>query len=108
MENEESVIYLAVLEGDDLVALGFTQLYPLFASVSMHKLWILYDLYVVPEARRQGVAKALLDRARQLARDTGAGEIMLQTARDNHAAQALYESVGFERDETFYTYYLQT
>ena len=28
----------------------------------------------------------------------------LTTAKNNHAAQALYESLGWVRDEVFYTY----
>ncbi len=107
LENEESIIYLAVAEeGDGLAGLGFTQLYPSFSSISLKRLWILYDLFVATRSRRQGVAKALMERARQLARATGAGEIMLDTAKDNTPAQALYEALGYERDEEFYTYYL--
>src|SRR5262249_53998341 len=48
----ESVI-LAVVGGGR--ALGFTQLYPSFSSVSMKPIWILNDLYVAEDARRRGV-----------------------------------------------------
>ncbi len=107
MENNESVIYLAVTEEDKrLVPLGFTQLYPSFASVSMKKVWILYDLFVVTEVRRQGVGTALIEKAWQLAEETEATGLILETAIDNEPAQAFYEAVGFEREEEFYTYYL--
>ena len=52
--NEESVIFLAI-QGEH--ALGFLQLYPLFASVALQSLWLLNDLFVHPSARKQGWAK---------------------------------------------------
>lgn len=107
LENEESLIYVAVREAaGGLVGLGFTQLYPLFSSLSLKRIWVLYDLFVAPHARRQGVGEALLVRAKVLAEETAAAEIVLDTAVDNYAAQALYKKVGYKREEAFYTYYL--
>lgn len=103
LRNLESVIFLA-LERDQ--ALGFTQLYPSFSSVSLEPVWIVYDLYVVPQARRQGVGRALMERARTFARESGAKALLLETAVDNLAAQALYESLGYVRDTGFYHYEL--
>jgi ribosomal protein S18 acetylase RimI-like enzyme len=93
-------------DAEALARLGFTQLYPLFSSLSLKRTWVLYDLFVAPEARRQGVAEALLERAKKLGQESGAAEISLDTAIDNLSAQALYEKFGFVRDEEFYTYYL--
>ena len=73
--------------------------------MSTKRLWILADLYVHPEIRRQGVSKALMERAQQLAIDTGAKRLILDTAPDNRPAQSLYESLGWKRD-TFYHYSL--
>jgi ribosomal protein S18 acetylase RimI-like enzyme len=107
LENEESIIYLAVREtAQGLVGIGFTQLYPLFSSLSLKRIWVLYDLFVAPQARQQGVGEALLTRAKVLAAETDAAEIVLDTAIDNYSAQALYEKVGYKREEAFYTYYL--
>jgi GNAT superfamily N-acetyltransferase len=103
MELNESIIFLAVQGG---TAVGFTQLYPLFSSESMQRLWILNDLFVAPSARRFGVAKALMERARQLALETGAKGLILETAVTNTPGQKLYESLGWRRDEEFYRYYL--
>ena len=104
IERKESVVFLAVLDG---AAAGFTQLYPCFSSTSMKRLWILNDLYVVPEARRHGLAKALMERARQLALETSAESLALETAVDNHNAQRLYEQLGWIRDEEFFRYALR-
>jgi len=102
LNRGESVVFLAEEGGS---ALGFTQLYPTFASLSMKPWWVLYDLYVVPRARRKGVASLLLARAKQLAHETEADGISLETARDN-PAQRLYEACGWKRDDVFLHYEL--
>lgn len=96
----DSVIFLALLDGP----VGFTQLYPSFSSVSLKRLWLLNDLFVAPEVRRKAVASALLLRAQQHARETGAKGLTLQTAHHNHAAQTLYEGHGWKKDTEFLTY----
>jgi len=99
----ESVVYLAEQNGR---ALGFVQLYPSFWSVAACRSWILNDLFVSPEHRGTGAGKALMNRARAHARETGAGGLSLATQRTNLTAQALYESLGWKRDEEFYHYEL--
>ncbi|RAP57376.1 GNAT family N-acetyltransferase [Oleiagrimonas sp. MCCC 1A03011] len=95
----ESVIFVAErVETSDNQTLGFTQLYPGFSSVAAQRLWILNDLFVIPEARGQGVGRALLERAREHAGRTGACRMTLSTANDNTGAQRLYEDVGYLRD----------
>lgn len=79
---------------------GFTQLYPTFSSVRTARTWILNDLFVAPEARRAGVARALLDAAADFARDDGAAGIALETMRDNTPARALYNAAGWSEDDT--------
>ncbi|HTT74066.1 MAG TPA: GNAT family N-acetyltransferase [Thermoplasmata archaeon] len=98
----ESVVFLAEVEGRPI---GFTQLYPVFSSVAMRPLWILNDLFVVPDARRRGVGAALLGRAKAWARATGAEGLTLETAVDN-PAQRLYEAQGWTRDTAFLHYEL--
>jgi ribosomal protein S18 acetylase RimI-like enzyme len=57
----------------------------------------LAELYVVPELRGQGRGRALMEAAMELARAEGAGYMELNTAEDDVAARALYESLGFSR-----------
>lgn len=98
IRNNESVVFLAQhREGKE--ALGFTQLFPSFSSVLLRQIWILNDLFVVPKARRQGIASALLTRARDFAVETGAARLQLETAQDNHCAQATYEKLGWVHSE---------
>ena len=103
LSRQDSVIFLAEFDG---ACLGFIQLYPAFASLSMAPSWILNDLFVEPAGRGKGVATALMAAARQLAVDTGAAELFLQTARDNTTAQSLYVGLGYKRDDEFLVYTL--
>lgn len=103
LTQQDTVIFLADKGGP----VGFTQLFPSFSSVSVKRLWILNDLFVSPEARQGGIAKALLERARRHALDTHAKGLVLTTEIDNRSAQKLYEAMGWQRDETFYTYRLE-
>jgi len=103
IERDESVIYVAYADGG---AAGFTQLYPSFSSVSLKRLWILNDLFVRSDIRRGGVARALLERARLHAVETGAKGLVLSTALTNGPAQNLYESCGWQRDDEFFQYHL--
>lgn len=104
--RDDSVIFLA-RDDADRAALGFTQLYPSFSSVSARRLWILNDLYVAESARRRGVARALMESARKYAMQTGALRLVLATAKDNAQAQALYESLGYAREEGMFEYALE-
>jgi GNAT superfamily N-acetyltransferase len=104
LHRGDSTIFLAMENGQ---ALGFAQLYPTYASLALRRSWILYDLFVVPAARKRGVGQALLEKARQLATKTGAEGITLETAKDNHPAQRLYEGLGYRRDTKFHRYHLK-
>jgi GNAT superfamily N-acetyltransferase len=102
-EQKDSTIFLA-LEADR--AIGFTQLYPSFSSVSMRRIWILNDLFVEEDFRKKSVAKLLMSAAEKFARETGAVRIVLSTQISNIVAQKLYESRGYIKDEEFFHYAL--
>jgi ribosomal protein S18 acetylase RimI-like enzyme len=99
------VIFLALDKAGN--ALGFTQLYPGWCSVSASPTWVLYDLYVDASVRQRGVGRALMHAAEKMARKSRASRIDLETAIDNYTAQALYESLGYERERDFYKYSLE-
>ena len=103
LRRDESVIFVAYADDG---ALGFTQLYPSFSSVSVKRLWILNDLFVSPAARRGGVGRRLLERAREWAVETDAKGLTLTTALTNSAARSLYESCGWRLDDEFAHYQL--
>lgn len=100
--HAQSVLFLASSEG---LAVGFTQLYPSFSSVSLARTFILNDLFVVPSHRRAGVASLLLDAAVGHARSLGAVRVTLTTDTKNAAAQATYEARGWKRDSEYFVYH---
>jgi ribosomal protein S18 acetylase RimI-like enzyme len=108
----DCVLLIAVLkpegtEPDDPAAeevVGFTQSYPTWSSVSLSRSWVLNDLFVAPEARGTGAARALVRETCRRAKEAGAIRVSLATAWDNVAAQGLYESEGFVRDQHFHHY----
>ena len=59
----------------------------------------LAELYVVPDRRGQGLGRALMEAAIELARRQGADRIDLGTSEDDVAARCLYESLGFSNRE---------
>lgn len=100
--NKESVIYLAK-SGTKFI--GFVQLFPIFSSTRITRLWLLNDLYVDEHYRKSGAASLLIEKSKELARETKSAGLMLQTAKDNTTAQSVYDKTDFVRDNDFYTYY---
>lgn len=97
----ESIIFLAYLEEEPV---GFAQLFPVFSSVAMKRAFLLNDLFVAKQARKQGVAQALMEQCYSYCQQEDARYMMLETARDNVQAQKLYEKMGMTIDETVYYY----
>jgi ribosomal protein S18 acetylase RimI-like enzyme len=56
--------------------------------------------------RRAGVGRAMMLAAQAFGREAGAVRLDLSTARTNTRAQALYESLGWQRDDVYLTYSL--
>ena len=102
----ESVVLIAADEAGQL--LGFTQLYPTWCSLLAGPVYVLYDLYVAPQARRRGVGRALLKAAAQRGQRDGKLRMTLSTAKTNADAQSVYESLDWQRDNEFYVYNLNT
>jgi len=103
LSNNESVIFVAL---DGNVPIGFTQLYPKYSSVSAVKNWILNDLYVESNYRKQGIGEALIKTAMEFAKGDGATYVQLETAVDNYTAQSLYEGIGFQKQAPDTEYFL--
>jgi len=102
LNKQDSVILVTENEAKKLI--GFCQIYPSFCSVAAAKIGVLYDLFVDASTRKTGTGRALMLAAHEYAANNGFARLDLSTAKNNHAAQALYESLGWVRDEIFYTY----
>jgi GNAT superfamily N-acetyltransferase len=96
LSKGDSVIFVAE---KDSVLTAFTQLYPLFSSVRMKKLWLLNDLYVNEKYRGQGISVLLIDEAKTLCRTSGACGMYLETAKSNDIGNKLYPKTGFELND---------
>lgn len=94
--QQDSEIFVA--ENHQGQLMGFVQLYPIFSSTRMKKLWLLNDLYVNPKFRGQHISIALIDKAKELARNTKSAGLLLETAKTNVVGNNLYPRTGFELD----------
>ena len=94
LKNNDSIIFIAYI---DNIAVGFTQLYPLFSSVSMEAMYLLNDLYVSSNYRGEGIGEALINKAKSYCIENNLKGLAIQTAANN-PAQHLYQRLGFEKD----------
>ena len=98
IEIGDSEIFVCFNELNEMT--GFTQLYPLFSSTRMKRLWLLNDLFVHPDHRGKGYSIALIERAKQLCRETEACGMFLETELTNTIGNQLYPKTGFDLNET--------
>ncbi len=103
LQNQDAIVFLAIKNEQPI---GYTQLFPSWSSVSMQLVWILNDLFVLPDQRNRGIAKALMNQVREYAVSTDAVRIILATEATNKIGQNLYESMGYSRFDDFYHYVL--
>lgn len=78
---------------------GYACLYWHFSSTIAAETVLMNDLFVEPADRGEGIGRALIEAARDVARERGAAHLEWATAPDNFTAQRLYDSTGAERSE---------
>lgn len=88
-----------VIARQDETAVGCAALRPLTSSIAEVK-----RMFVRREARRAGVARAIMHALEQIAREKGFSEIWLETGLRQPAAIRLYESLGYTRIAGFGDY----
>jgi GNAT superfamily N-acetyltransferase len=79
------------------VILGYACLYWHFSSLAARETVLMNDLFVSPEARGEGVGRALIEASADVARERSAAWLEWATAPDNHTAQRLYDSMTDEK-----------
>ncbi|WP_232700176.1 GNAT family N-acetyltransferase [Brevibacillus daliensis] len=67
----------------------------------------LQDLFVDETARGHGVARALIERVAQAAREQNASGLYWQTRQDNFTARALYDKIAHHKGFIRYDYTLE-
>ena len=102
VNNNESTIFIAISDANE--AIGFVQLYETYGSLDLGKIVILYDLYVKEDHRKNNIGRKLMIKSHEYAKKINAKRIQLSTAIDNYIGQSLYESLGYVKDDDFYTY----
>jgi ribosomal protein S18 acetylase RimI-like enzyme len=85
---------------------GFAHLRRLHDTFTAGPAWFLDDLYVEPERRGAGVARALIEACEAAAHAAGGGTLRWITASDNTVAQGLYDRVATRT--TWVTYEKET
>lgn len=96
MNNNDAEIFVA--ENDKQLT-GFVQLYPLFSSTRMKKLWLLNDLFVNPDFRSKGISIGLIEKAKELVKESNACGMFLETEKTNTIGNNLYPKTGFKLNE---------
>jgi GNAT superfamily N-acetyltransferase len=94
-------LHVAELDGEVVAYTVSFQTYSTFLAMPT---LFLEDLFVHPRARRQGVARALLENLRVRARELGCGRFEWMVLDWNADAQAFYDGLGAERLDTWRLY----
>jgi ribosomal protein S18 acetylase RimI-like enzyme len=84
----------AIVADDAGEVVGFAHIRRVSDTFTAGPGWFLDDLYVAPERRGQGVARALIEAAARDAAAAGGGTLRWITAADNTEAQKLYDRVA--------------
>jgi aminoglycoside 3-N-acetyltransferase I len=95
--NDPNTIMLVAFADD--AAVGFALAHDLPRRHGHARALFVYEVDVAESHRRQGVARALLERLGEIARERGIGEGFVLTEPDNDAANRLYAAAGGVRSE---------
>ena len=80
-------------------ASGFATLFWTWDTLEACAIAVMNDLYVVAQARGQGLGAGLIDACEQRCRARGVARLDWQTAPENARAQRLYDRRGARREE---------
>lgn len=94
LDSEDAVIFVAEA-GGAITGYVFAALEPLSWKELRGPAGFIHDLLVAEEARKSGVATMLMEAALAWLREHGAPRVVLGTAAQNKAAQALFRRLGF-------------
>lgn len=97
-ENKLADFMIACDEENNII--GYIGIWTLLDECQINK------IAVMPEKRKIGIGKTILNHAIELTRDMGVKSWYLEVRESNTAAQALYRSAGFSSVGTRKNYYI--
>lgn len=103
-EHLESVIFIAEQDSE---VIGFAQLYPIFSSLSLQRVWLLNDFYITEEYRFRGVGRQLFAKVKEFTLLTKSKGIELSVEHTNEKAWRFWEKQGFKIDDEFRYYFFK-
>lgn len=104
LSNNESVIFIACKETPREKPVGIMQLYPLYSTLMLGKIWVLNDFFIEDHYRGMGLGQKMVDWAIDFASSDGAIHLDLKTQFTNLKAMNFYEKYGFDKDVVFMHY----
>jgi GNAT superfamily N-acetyltransferase len=105
LETRELDVLVARMEGSG-AGYGFLNWQPKYRAYEVQNIPEIQDLNVLPQFRRQGVARAMIEVCENLARQKGCSQIGISfgLTREFGPAQILYTSMGYLPDGFGVTY----
>jgi GNAT superfamily N-acetyltransferase len=101
-EHRESVLYIVEQQTE---IIGFAQLYPVFSSLTLQRVWLLNDFYIAEKYRRNGVGNQLFAALKEFCLLTKSKGIELSVEHTNIKGWTFWEKQGFKLDEAFRYYF---
>jgi ribosomal protein S18 acetylase RimI-like enzyme len=92
LDPSHEVSAIVAVDGGEFV--GFAHIRRLHDTFTAGPAWFLDDLFVAPDHRGAGVARALIERGYADATAAGGGTFRWITAADNETAQLLYDRIA--------------
>ena len=99
MDSRENATFVA--EDPEGRVLGYAVVGGATTMLSPTPFGFLYDVWVTPEARREGLARRLVEHAGAWCHARGFRRMKLEVGAGNAAARALYASLGFAEERIF-------
>ena len=91
--HPSSFVLLEILDG---VVVGLATCFINFSTFMVKPYLNIHDFFIHPDYRSKGLANSLLQELISISNERKYGKITLEVREDNHVAQGLYKSLGFE------------
>ncbi len=95
LRSGDAVILVAVDDTNRVLGYTYSRVEPRDWNALLDRCGALHDIFVAEDARRQGIARKLMEETVRQLEELGVPRIVLHTATQNRAAQQLFASLGF-------------